>query len=257
MKTSCENCIFKRTKEIKYNIDGYDYLKQIQTGCFFNRPSYFKTEVHTNEYDESYFLLDGLCNLCRNEEWLEKCQGSIMRKLYNEARVKVDVLFINRLHDKSEIEQYIKENIENINKNKNTPVSINFTSAVPIDYNWLIKTVEKYSKSKFRVIKPVDPESEYDLLNKCVSKFEGTYYLAFDLDTDYPIESILDKINIEVNEKMTPLLIVNPKNNFDGLFMSRLLHKLIINEMGYNIIEHASKIDKIDKMRKEWEQILL
>jgi hypothetical protein len=230
--------------------------RKIQYGCFFDRDVHFEKTTGESE-EEIYFILDGLCNLCRNDDWLQKCQGSIMRKLYNESRAKIDVLFINRSNQQEEIEHCIKKNIELLDQNKNKPVTVNFTSFVPIDYHWYIKTVEKYSKNNFRVVRPYSLETDHQLLDMCVQKFKANYYLVFDLHTNFLLDKILDRINVEINEKLTKLLVIYPTNDFDGLLMSRLLHTIITKEYGLNILEHLPKLENIDKMRKTWTDLLL
>jgi hypothetical protein len=52
MKTTCEFCLFSKKSDAK------------QIGCEFNRLDIFK-----KEYENGHYVLEGYCNMCRNENW--------------------------------------------------------------------------------------------------------------------------------------------------------------------------------------------
>lgn len=253
--TSCKDCIFA------------EYNDNVQSGCKQNRLNKFKKEQKTDETDNKiHFLLEGICNFCRNQDWKDKAGSDYLNKLKLETCAKVDLILINTESTLSRIEQQIERLLNEISQNQTKVCSVTFSSIVPINYSWYNKIVEKYSiqnKVRFHVVKPVLSTNLYPVLDMCVSRGKGNYYLSYYLNTKQNLSTCIDYIDNLLNVKLQKFIMIQPHiydthtNDIDGLLVQRYLHKLLGGNSDGNLVE---KINILNKEQKEnmvisWEDV--
>lgn len=212
IKTTCKDCIFAIWRD-----------KQ-QIGCRFNRLDKFSTEFIDDHYE-----IDGICNYCRNKQWADQVKTSIIEQLEKETNIKIDIVVINSQTDKPSIEAQLKNLIDSIRKNKIVPLSIIFSSIVPLDYKWYIATIEKYIGVgiKYHIVNPFETNTPWDVLDLCIARAKAHFIFSCYLNTQLDVSNVIDLLNQEYNDNCGRFIAIDSMNEIDGFVVQRSLAKLL------------------------------
>jgi len=204
MKTACEYCIFATRMKNKK-----------QRGCKLNRLDIFKQQERAEIQENGYYLIDGLCNTCRNVYWKEYILNPNPDKLINvvlkEVEIKYDVLISI---DDSTIEE-VKDSILYARTLAIPPNNIVMTGGLS-EHNMKIVTTFIDTPSCLE-----NSDDKFAQSHKYINETNATYLLFIVPGIEFQIDAELLEVNRKLNILLNPIHYINGENYF---LVSRFLY---------------------------------
>lgn len=255
IRTICGECVFSV----------YDDENIHQTGCILNRLDKFielKKAIYQTKDDINSYEIQGLCNTCRTEEWLQSQEGDPVQKVISETNVKLDFFLL--IESNENLEEQINKTLSSIKAQKYYPVCIHIglspqikSKDVSIIKKSLLEIVPNFKYLITSVIK--DYKDKRDIIDFIQIKSKSHYYTVIEVGEEIP-ESWLEKINYTINEKLDNFLFIRPlsENSLTGMTIQNLLHRTIVGSRGQLIEDKitvlATDQNSLHKI-KTWEEI--
>jgi hypothetical protein len=219
IKTICRDCIFATYRDGK------------QRGCSFDDRLYtFKQQKRATRHKNGYFVIDGMCNSCRDEEW-GKEHGKNKAKVRREIQVKVDyILLALKPTTAAEIVEKIEVAITPVKCPSNIIIVLsninNFYNELYTDVAALLKT-KKNKMVKYCIVHVHEPDvSEFRAVDLAYKNVRSQYYAVFDTSLEMPKNyvTLLDNL---INKELRKVSMIETDEGIHGLVVQSLLHKTL------------------------------
>lgn len=195
MKTACEHCVFAVKK------DG------VQTGCRLGRLKIFQERQQVELQPNGFYLLNELCNTCRNIYWNEyivnKDMNALRKLVLQEVELRYDIL-LNI--DNATVEQIVWT-IDYANRQAIKPHKIVLLGKLT-DEN-VLKANHFLGNT---ICSLTDTDDVFSQSQKYIYN-SGANYLLF-VEAGRSFKCPLKKLDRMLNLKLKPTMYINDKNYF-------------------------------------------
>mgnify|MGYP003109108494 FL=1 len=223
LHTSCRECIFS-VKE-----------GQTQVGCEFDRIDLYKENgSHVieayDEFDNEFFVINNrYCLYRRTEEWAEKYSSSDIKSIV-EKQVKPRYHAIV-FSDKDNTLDELSSTLESLSAQYNPPSILTVCKSNDIDTHVMMSFMSRYdgifewSVQQFLATEEeVTVRQRIDFVLDRTKSKRFSLYIVFDSGFVVPESFSLELQDTTLN-KMIPFAIAKPKEGFNGMIVSHILHK--------------------------------
>lgn len=241
IRTLCKSCIFK----IETN--------GVQTSCRLSRLNKFKKSGVNVYLEDNSYIIDKLCNTCRDSTWA-KNKNNVIEEVLNEVKPQIDYIILS--HEEEQDLNKIKTSIDSIKKQH-------------IQYNSIIVSVKKNGNEIFKKLRTYDDKIKVNqslLVNveglenrsvdECVRLLNGNFYTVINAGEEIDI-NYSNYINNLINEQLENFVFIDGTDNFPSLYFSKI-HKLLYGNKNQPLQEKIKFLAKEQKssMIKNWKDVI-
>jgi hypothetical protein len=222
IKTSCKDCVFAI------------YDGKTQTGCYTN--ALHRLEANNGKiveaYDEEkefYLIEDRICIECRHKEkWNKLTPDMSIDEMYEtvkmENTLKVEVLVLFNLGDNI---QELENTLTSLNKQKKFIKKIhivNTTGFTPVEIRECLK--QNIKNVAWSIESMQDDYSIDDMVHYGFKKINVKHTLIVETNSNIA-DNYLEKINKLTQIDMKRVILVEPNNNYHGMFIVTQLNQYL------------------------------
>lgn len=225
MKTTCEHCCF--------SIYEYDIDSTHQIGCKLNRLETFKEQKRANLKNSNrkyFYKIDGLCNTCRNQDWVNR-----QIEMYTDFLSGHDLIeFVNKeIYPKVNVIIYavrmegLKNTLESLNNQKVDKITI--VSTKNLNY----PVLKDWSKpAKIEYTKVFEYADKRKLMDYAVMHTSSSFVVF--CEPNDRLDNYVDKLNDLINIKLQRFGCIKGKP-ITGLTIPTYIYKYLEGNRGKNI----------------------
>lgn len=228
--TICQQCVFA-------TYDLYDD-RLVQSGCEANRLHKFESRLESadvkqgnKEYRKHFYRLKGICNYCRNSNWLKPLESKedAVSRVIEETEIKYNaIIFATRYHDVEDIEITWKS----LSGSSLPPEKI---TIIVEDQQYTIPSIKQH----FDNVRQTSPVADYNIFLNLADTKDHWYMIDKNTDrTKYNFFTIANagyryaayrftKIQYLTNELLMPVYGVCPTEGKNGLVLNTSIYKAI------------------------------
>lgn len=238
--TDCKECIFA------------NFTNNIQTGCQLGRLDKFPKELIVDNGPKKYFKLTGLCNACRDKEWLE--QRGNMNLALKEIAVQVDIVVSVNKDNLNGLQQTI-DSIKNCTL---APSCVHFLVDHELRASQIFGTITQLRPLKFNVIQLLEPKTDrFELLEMAINRLNGQFVVMYK-SGDIILPTYFEKVNSIINAECRKIALIDSDNS--GLMLNVAIYKMVhtnINGTPTDAIKCLAKEQEKEEMILNYESDIL
>lgn len=256
-ESHCSKCIFATY------VDNWSGPHGIQDGCKLGRLEKFKKQNLTRVDETGHFVVKGICNTNRGQEWANHYKGAdLIEKVKKEIQIGIDIVILSLKDPVENLESKLEKTIDKCLKQKDIkPPRIivvvqnpkaNFKSL----YNNLSALIESYD-IRFQLMQIPDQEMDIsECVNMAIIKCKSQYSAVFQLGNDIPIDFI-SKFNKLINEDLAKIVLVEPFETYSGMIVQTKLFRLLGKNKDAPIFTKIKELcqDKETKLIITWDNL--
>jgi hypothetical protein len=252
-KTACRSCIFiEQTSGLT------------QTGCQVGRLEIFQKHNRAHMDTDSTYVIDGICNTCRGEEWYRKNLGvNHVSTVLKEIEVRVDVVLysINDVCDNlswkigQAVGACVKQ--EKIHPIKIVIVVKNERAQFKDIYDTIQMLCEPYN-IPFQLVRVMEEDAD---VGRCIEmgmdKCTNQYTATFDVEDKIPL-NFINRLNKLVNENLRRILLVEPITGYSGMIFVTGLSPMLGKNYNFPLFEKIKEVateQKKEHLIITWESL--
>lgn len=248
-KTACKTCIFS---EVALGDSIYD--GEHQTGCLVGRLDKFKEQERANKSEDDFYIIDGVCNTCRGEAWLnQNLHGDAVSTVLREVQLTVDIVLYSVDEAYDELPRKLEQAISACVKQNKIPAkrivvvvksdNLNFTEL----YN-LVQDMTSPYDLPFQLVRIVEDEADMGRsIEMGVDKCKSQYTAIFNVNDKIPT-NFIERLNDLVNNDLQRVLLIEPITNYHGTIFTTVAFDML----GKNF--YMPIFDKIKETAAEQEK---
>lgn len=201
IKTSCKDCVFAI-----YN-DGR------QTDCYAGRLEKFPEK---SLQDDTYFIIDRFCNLCRDGSWGEVNPGTLDEQLAiarRDAQITVDaIIYHDQTHTLNDLKSTINSLVNNTILPRRIVISLADIKVKPSEVRMFLngKGLQHWNIDRL-LVRMTRDEAIKHASRLCKSTYCTTAESGFVYPTNF-----IEALNKMINSEMRQIVIVEPHNSING-----------------------------------------
>lgn len=203
--TKCDECIYAI------------WNHNIQTGCRLQRLDKFTSEL-INVDDKKFFKLNGFCNTCRNQEWLD-ITGDPTR-VFKEIMTQVELVVIVNKENK----QYLHDTLAEIKKQIVPFTQVLFVVEHDMRVSEIFSTLQQ-SGLKFSATQALKPLDRNSLIGLAISRLNGQFFMVYTCGSKINPHYV-QRLNQIVNDECRKVAVVVTDED-DGMCYHTAIYKMV------------------------------
>lgn len=227
-ESHCRSCVFATY------IDDWSGPHGMQEGCKLFRIEKFKQKNRTRLSDDgATYIIDGICNTNRGEEWAKSHEGlDLVEKVKEEIHISIDIVILSLKDGIYGLEKRLEKLVDScVKQNVVKPSRIivvvqNKDLQFKPLYNDLNALTEPYD-IQFQLMQIADQETDISqCVNMAVTKCQSQYTAIFDTSSIIN-KNFINNFNRLINSDLKRIVLVEPVHSYSGMIIQTKLFRLM------------------------------
>ena len=252
-KTSCGKCVFAEHS-----------AGLTQIGCQLGRLDKFIDHKRAAQGEDSNYVIEGICNTCRGEEWRKANQGvDLVSAVLREVELTVDMVLYSIDDTCDNLDWKVAQAVsacvkqKEIRPKKVIVVVKNANTSFATLYDTIQDITQQYDVP-FQLVRVIEDGADVGRsIEMGIDKCSSQYTAVFDVEHKIPT-NIINRLNVMVNEEMIRFLLIEPFTSYNGLIFTTAVFPMLGKNFNFPIFEKIKNVaeeQKKEHLLLTWEAL--